>query len=154
MQAIRTSFKVTSISTLEQIAPDGLRRRLCGRILSMLEEVESLRLLALKVLIPRHEVLEAHYHEHKDKPFYSDLMAYVGSGDPVLASAWIGTEAVQKTRDLIGCTDPALAQEEPFAPNLLCPREKTLFMAQTLLKAEKMKWHYGSLNRNWYQGIV
>ena len=47
-----------------------------------------------KTRIPTEEILREHYAELADKPFFPDLLSYVGSG-PVVCMAWRGREAVK-----------------------------------------------------------
>lgn len=55
--------------------------------------------------LPSEEILAEHYAELAERPFFKDLMAYVGSG-PVVCMCWQGREAVGEARRLIGATNP------------------------------------------------
>ena len=63
----------------------------------------GLQLMGLKMTMADSEVLQEHYAELADRPFFPDLMAYVGSG-PVVCMCWRGQEAVKVARSIIGTT--------------------------------------------------
>ena len=65
------------------IKPDGVQRRLVGNIISRFE-AKGYLLKALKLTTPSKEMLEEHYRELKDKPFFPKLVSYMSSG-PVVA---------------------------------------------------------------------
>jgi len=48
---------------------------------------------------------EEHYAQHKDKPFFGELVDYITSG-PVFAMVLEAENAVQLARQLIGATNP------------------------------------------------
>lgn len=54
--------------------------------------------------IPK-EVAETHYGEHKEKPFFGELVDFITSG-PVFAMVWQGEQVVEVTRQIIGKTNP------------------------------------------------
>jgi nucleoside-diphosphate kinase len=93
--------------TLVLVKPDGVQRMLVGEIIRRLEE-RGLRLLGLKLMKVSAELAGRHYAEHKAKPFYPGLIAFITSG-PVVAMAWEGREAVAVVRALMGTTDPLKA---------------------------------------------
>lgn len=92
-------------TTLVLVKPDGVRRGLAGEVVSRFErrgyELRGARLLK----IPRALAAE-HYAEHKGKPFYGGLVAFITSG-PVLALAVRGENAIAGVRALMGATNPA-----------------------------------------------
>jgi len=85
------------------LKPDAVQRRLCGRILTRIEE-RGLKLLALKMLKVTPELSQQHYAEHVQKPFYPQLEEFITSG-PVLALVVEGPGAVQVVRDMMGKTN-------------------------------------------------
>lgn len=86
------------------VKPDGVKRRLVGEIISRFES-KGLQLVAAKMMwIPVHTA-EQHYAEHKDKPFFKDLVEFITSG-PVFAMVWQGENVVEITRQMIGSTNP------------------------------------------------
>ena len=92
-------------STLLIVKPDGVRRRLIGEVLRRAEEaglsIEDLRMEA----IPR-DVAEEHYGEHREKPFYGELVDFI-TGGPVVVAKVTGEDAIVRWRELMGPTDPA-----------------------------------------------
>ena len=79
--------------TYVMIKPDGLQRGLIGRIIQRFED-KGLQLMALKMTNASEDVLQEHYAELADRPFFPDLMAYIQSG-PVICMCWRGQEAVK-----------------------------------------------------------
>jgi len=57
--------------------------------------------------IPR-ELAEEHYAEHRDKPFFAELVGFITSGDVVVGRV-SGEQAIPVLRQLMGPTDPAAA---------------------------------------------
>lgn len=93
--------------TFIMVKPDGVQRGLVGEVIGRLER-KGLRLAAMKLMRITPDLAARHYGEHRGKPFYESLIAYITSG-PVVAMVWEGKEAVNLTRSLIGATDPAKA---------------------------------------------
>ena len=91
--------------TLVLIKPDGMQRRLAGKILARFEE-KGLRLAAMKLVRPDKELASQHYAVHKGKPFYDSLLGFLTSG-PTLAIVLEGREAVPVVRGMMGTTDGA-----------------------------------------------
>lgn len=89
--------------TLILLKPDAVQRRLCGRILTRIEE-RGLQILALKMLQVTPELSKQHYAEHVHKPFYPQLEEFITSG-PVVALIVAGPAAVQVVRDMMGKTN-------------------------------------------------
>ena len=90
--------------TLVLIKPDGVKRQLCGEILSRYER-KGLEIKAMKLLQTPQELAEEHYAEHKDKPFFGELVDIITSG-PVLAFILGGQNAVASVRAINGATNP------------------------------------------------
>src|SRR5947209_12401870 len=63
----------------------------------------------MKMMGHSRELAGRHYAEHRSKPFYDGLIAFITSG-PVVAMIWEGREAVTVVRSLMGSTDPLKAQ--------------------------------------------
>ncbi len=90
--------------TLVLIKPDGVKRQICGEILSRYER-KGLEIKAMKLLQTPQELAEEHYAEHKDKPFFGELVDFITSG-PVLAFILGGQNAVASVRAINGATNP------------------------------------------------
>ena len=91
-------------TTLILIKPDGVQRSLSGEIIQRLER-SGLKISGLKLLHVDEALAKKHYAEHDGKPFFNDLVEYICSA-PIIALAISGPNAVQKTRSLIGKTNP------------------------------------------------
>ncbi len=94
--------------TLVLIKPDGVERRLTGQIISIYER-KGFDIIALKFIKPSKEIAEKHYIEHKDKPFFTELVNFITRGK---ACAMIieGDNVVKLVRKINGATDPAEAE--------------------------------------------
>ena len=92
-------------STLLIVKPDGVRRHLIGEVLRRVEEagltIDDLRMET----IPR-ATAEEHYGEHREKPFYDELVTFI-TGGPVVVAKISGENAISTWRELMGPTDPA-----------------------------------------------
>src|SRR5438045_8696769 len=93
--------------TLVLVKPDGVQRGLIGRIVARLEQ-RGLKLVAMKMMRISPELAGRHYAEHRGKPFYDALIAFITSG-PVVAMIWEGREAVTEVRSVMASTDPLKA---------------------------------------------
>ena len=93
--------------TLILIKPDAVRRRLAGEILGRIEG-RGLVVRAGKLLTVSRDLGEEHYAEHREKPFFGDLVAFITSG-PTWALVVEGEGAIATMRKTIGATDPAQA---------------------------------------------
>lgn len=90
--------------TLILIKPDGVERKLMGKIIDRIE-AKGLQIEEMKMMPLSSEVAEAHYEEHRDKPFFSSLVEFMTSG-PIVAIIVSGEGAVKGMRNLMGATNP------------------------------------------------
>ena len=90
--------------TLVLVKPDGVKKKLCGETLARYER-KGLDINALKLMQVPEELAAQHYAEHKDKPFFRELIDFITSG-PVLAMVLSGENAVAAVRKLNGATNP------------------------------------------------
>lgn len=93
--------------TLIIVKPDGVQRGLIGRVISRIED-KGLRIAGLKLMQVSKDLAETHYGEHKEKPFFADLVGFITSS-PVVVGVVEGPNAVSITRSLTGATNPAEA---------------------------------------------
>ena len=70
--------------TLVLVKPDGVARGLVGEVLSRIE-AKGFTLVALELRTLDRATAEEHYGEHKDKPFFGELVDFITSG-PLLAA--------------------------------------------------------------------
>ncbi len=93
--------------TLVLVKGDGVRRRLVGEIIRRIE-AKSLDIDAMKLMDVGRELAEEHYAEHRDKPFFEELVEFITS-TPVVAMRIRGEGAIKVMRNLMGSTNPAEA---------------------------------------------
>jgi nucleoside-diphosphate kinase len=89
-------------TTLVLVKPDGVQRGLIGEILGRFER-KGLQIAGLKLARLPKDLLEKHYGEHRAKPFFAGLVAFMGSA-PVTVIALRGLNAVTVVRGLMGKT--------------------------------------------------
>ena len=94
--------------TLILIKPDAVRRRLAGDILQRIES-RGFTVAAGKLLTVTRELGEEHYAEHREKPFFGELVEFISSG-PTWALVVEGEGAIATMRKTIGATNPANAE--------------------------------------------
>jgi nucleoside-diphosphate kinase len=93
--------------TLVLIKPDGVGRRLAGEILARFER-RGLVLRAGKLVRVSRELAEEHYAEHREKPFFGELVEFITSA-PTFALVVEGESAISVVRTTMGGTNPAAA---------------------------------------------
>ncbi len=98
--------------TLVLIKPDGLIKSLTGNILTRLSEAKLVIVGSKTVRVSR-ELAEKHYEHLKEKPFFNDLIDYImgkqHNTHRIVAFVYQGENAIQKIRDIVGDTNPELA---------------------------------------------
>ncbi|MBF13334.1 MAG: nucleoside-diphosphate kinase [Legionellales bacterium] len=94
--------------TLSIIKPDATSRNLIGKIIQLFEG-NGLSISACKMLTLTQEQGKEFYIEHKERPFYDDLVSYISS-EPVLVQVLSGEDAIAKNRQIMGATNPADAE--------------------------------------------
>ncbi|HYM40012.1 MAG TPA: nucleoside-diphosphate kinase [Thermoplasmata archaeon] len=94
--------------TFALLKPDAVQRGLAGAILARFER-RGLKIVGLKIMRVSRQLAESYYAEHKGKPFYEPLMAYITSG-PVVAMVLEGDGAVAGVRKMMGKTNSAEAE--------------------------------------------
>jgi nucleoside-diphosphate kinase len=95
--------------TLSIIKPDAVGKNIIGKIYSRFE-TNGLRIVAAKMLRLSDEVAGGFYAEHRQRPFFPDLIQFMTSG-PVVVQVLEGEGAVAKNRELMGATNPKEAAE-------------------------------------------
>ena len=93
------------MKTFFMIKPDGVQRNLISQIISRVE-AKGFNITKIKMMIISKELAEEHYGEHKDKPFFNDLVSFITSG-PVVAMQVEGNDVVLQIRNLMGSTNPS-----------------------------------------------
>ena len=90
--------------TLSIIKPDAVGKNVIGQIESRFEAA-GLTIVAMKMLQLDDELAGGFYAEHKERPFYKDLVGFMTSG-PVVVQVLEGENAIAKNRELMGATNP------------------------------------------------
>ncbi|NXP70462.1 NDKM protein, partial [Ramphastos sulfuratus] len=119
--------------TLVLVKPDAVQRRLVGSVIQRFER-RGFKLVGMKLLQANQGILERHYEQLRQKPFYPVLVTYMTSGPLVamvrgwagpggprvpeesggaqlcpVSQVWEGYNVVKSTRAMVGDTDPATA---------------------------------------------
>ena len=95
--------------TLSIIKPNAVKKNKIGSIIALLEEAK-LKVVEVKMITLSVEKAESFYSEHKGKPFFNELIAFMTSG-PVVIMALEGEDAINTNRKIMGATNPAEALE-------------------------------------------
>ena len=93
--------------TLVLVKGDGVKRRLVGEIIHRIE-AKSLDIRTMQLMEVSRELAEEHYAEHREKPFFGELVEFI-TATPVVAMRVEGEGAIAVTRRLMGATNPAEA---------------------------------------------
>ena len=96
-----------SEKTLVLVKPDGVRKHICGEIISRFER-KGLNIEAIKMIDVPVELAKKHYAEHEGKGFFNSLISFITSGK-VLAMVISGENAVAAVRQINGATNPLQA---------------------------------------------
>jgi len=95
---------VAAERTLVLVKPDAVERGLAGEIVGRLER-RGLVLRAAKLVRVDSGLAEQHYAEHREKPFFGELVEFITSA-PTLALVVEGASAISVVRTTIGATNP------------------------------------------------
>ena len=95
--------------TLSIIKPNAVKKNKIGLIIALLEEAK-LKVVEVKMITLSVEKAESFYSEHKGKPFFNELIAFMTSG-PLVIMALEGEDAINTNRKIMGATNPAEAPE-------------------------------------------
>lgn len=98
---------MSSQRTFVMIKPNAVKKNVVGACIKAFED-KGLEVVGIKRLRVRPAVAQAFYAEHKERPFFGELVDFICSG-PVVAMVLEGPDAVRVGRDVMGATDPAKA---------------------------------------------
>ncbi|MDM1706893.1 nucleoside-diphosphate kinase [Thiopseudomonas alkaliphila] len=90
--------------TFSIIKPDAVAKNVIGEITTRFEKA-GLRVVASKMVQLSEREAGGFYAEHKERPFYGDLVKFMTSG-PVIVQVLEGENAIAKNRELMGATNP------------------------------------------------
>ncbi len=91
--------------TFIMVKPDGVQRGLVGEVIKRFE-AKGFKMRGLKLIQVSEELAGQHYAEHKERPFFPGLIAYITSA-PVVAMCFEGKNVVAEARKMLGATNPA-----------------------------------------------
>jgi nucleoside-diphosphate kinase len=91
-------------STLLIVKPDGVQRGLVGEVFRRVE-AKGLAIEAMKLFTIERTTAEEHYGEHREKPFFGELVDFI-TGGPVVVAKVTGEDAITCWRTLMGPTNP------------------------------------------------
>lgn len=94
-------------TTFSIIKPNAVKKGVIGDIIAQFEK-EGLTIAAAKLTVLPRKKCEEFYAEHKERPFFGELVDFMTSG-PVMLMALHGENAVAKNREIMGATDPKKA---------------------------------------------
>lgn len=97
--AVETTFSI--------IKPNAVKKNAIGDIINHFES-NDLKIAAAKLTTLDRAKCEEFYAEHKERPFFGELVDFMTSG-PVMLMALTGEGAIAKNRELMGATNPAEA---------------------------------------------
>lgn len=91
------------------IKPDAMAKQLAGIIIHDISQIK-LKMIGLKLVNVKKHMAEKHYEDHKEKPFYPDLLKYIMGEyhdvSSIIAIAYEGENAIKKLREYTGKTNP------------------------------------------------
>jgi len=90
--------------TFLMVKPDAVQRSIIGEVISRFEK-KGFQLVGAKLMHISQELAETHYGEHKEKPFFGELVKFITSG-PVFAMVWEGENVISVSRQMVGKTNP------------------------------------------------
>ncbi|MEW9669748.1 nucleoside-diphosphate kinase [Ammoniphilus sp. 3BR4] len=91
--------------TFIMVKPDGVQRNLIGEITTRFEK-KGFKLVGAKFMGVGQALAEEHYGEHKERPFFGELVGFITSS-PVFAMVWEGDNVIATARNMMGKTNPA-----------------------------------------------
>merc|ERR1712212_1099408 len=104
IKEIIPSTTMAAERTFIMIKPDGVARNLVAKIITRFEQ-RGYKLVAMKFMVPGAELLNEHYGDLKEKPFFAGLVKHIASG-PVVPMVWEGKDVVKQGRAMRGETEP------------------------------------------------
>lgn len=98
-----------SSRTLFLCKPDAVARGLVGEITARVER-KGIRIVAMDLRRIDADLAGRHYAEHRDKPFFADLVAFITGGPLVAMVLDGGPDTWAVVRRLMGATNPREAE--------------------------------------------
>lgn len=95
--------------TLSILKPDAVRKNVTGNINAVIE-ANGLKIVAQKMAHLSRREASIFYYEHRERPFYQELVEFMVSG-PVILQVLQGADGIAKYREIMGATNPKEAAE-------------------------------------------
>lgn len=95
--------------TFSIIKPNAMNKNVIGNVIAKFEE-NGLKIAAAKLVRLSQQQCEEFYAEHKERPFFGELVSFMTSG-PVMLMCLSGENAIMRNREIMGATNPAEAAE-------------------------------------------
>ena len=95
--------------TLSILKPDITVRNLTGEVNALIE-ASDLRIIAQKRIVMSKELAAKFYDEHRERPFFGELVEFISSA-PVVLQVLEGNNAISHYRKVMGATNPSEAEE-------------------------------------------
>jgi nucleoside-diphosphate kinase len=115
----------SSTRTLVLCKPDAVERGLVGEIVGRLER-RGLRIVAMELRTLDDDLAGRHYEEHREKPFFGDLVAFI-TRSPLVAMVVEGPEDTwQVVRTMMGATNPVNADPGTIRGDLALETQENL----------------------------
>ena len=95
--------------TLSIFKPDIIQKNLIGEIINIFEK-KKLKIVAMKMLRLTSQQTEKFYEEHKERPFFKEVVEFMSSS-PVVIICLEGENAIKLNREIMGATNPLDAKE-------------------------------------------
>jgi nucleoside-diphosphate kinase len=111
--------------TLVIVKPDGVERGVVGEILSRLE-ARRLRLVRAELRTIDVATAQRHYAEHKDKPFFEGLVAFITRGPSLIMVVEGSDETWRAVRTMMGATNPLEAAPGTIRGDLALAMDENL----------------------------
>ncbi|NST20318.1 nucleoside-diphosphate kinase [Enterococcus faecalis] len=124
-------------TSLVIIKPDGVERKLVGKIIQRFED-KGIDLLHLKFERLTVETVKEHYEHLKDELFFPELLAYMTSG-LVVVMVVVGDNVVKKVRKLVGATNPLDAESGTLRADYGLSVTKNLIHASDSVQSAKIE---------------
>lgn len=122
--------------TLVLIKPDAMERKLMGSIISIYEN-RGLHISSLRIIKPSIEIAKNHYIEHKDKPYFDNLISYITRGE-ICALVIEGDNVINSVRKINGATNPLDADMGSIRGRFaLSKTENTIHSSDSVESAER-----------------
>lgn len=123
--------------TLVIIKPDGIKRKLVGKILQYFEAV-ALTFVSIKMEILSEEVLRQHYSHLVEQPFFPRIVNYMTEG-PVIILIIEGEQAVARVRKIVGATNPLEAERGTIRADFGVNQTRNLVHASDSIEAAQQE---------------